>query len=173
MVASLARAWIIGDRAHRYSAATVEASTVILVAALAWLLIRSQAPGRTVFQNPSAIGFLSSQVLTAWSSVALWTGLAGVCGHAVPFRKRFRHGSSGIVGALALLVVLPGHRARRDWSLGRLDGGQPRGPPGLALTYVSTMGAEWLLGILDPAGPWGLVHGPESTLFVAVLAGSC
>lgn len=151
----------------------VEAATVAAISLAALVLMRSQAPGRTTFQNASALGFLSSQVLTVWSSMALWAGLAAVVGHATPITRRFRHGTSGAPGALALLILfvpLTALAAAGAWFATLSITREIR--PALALSYASVVVAEWVFGVINPSTPWGLVHGPETTLFMAVMAGA-
>ncbi len=172
VLSSVVRKWIV-DRGDRSSPSTAaEALTVLAVACGAWLAIRYAAPGRTTFQNASAIGFLSSQVLTAWSSLALWAGLAGVVGHIAPVTTRFRSGSAGVAGAFAMLVVflpITAVAAAGAWVSSLTLTREVR--PALAVTYFAVVVAEWFFGVLNPPGPYGLVHGPETTLFVAALAG--
>ena len=173
LLSSLTRTWVVRNGDRPSQAVVVEVATVILAASVAWLAIRSQAPGQTIFQNASAIGFLSSQVLTAWSSLALWTGLAAVVGHLAPLQRRFGDGTAGVAGAAVLLLaflpitVLAGIGA---WisSIGVTR--ETRSA--LPLTYGAVVVAEWLFSVVNPPGPWGIVHGPESTLFVAATAGA-
>lgn len=172
LASSMARQWVLrgGDRSS--PSTVIEVAATLLAAGGAWAAIRYAAPGRTTFQNASAIGFLSSQVLTAWSSLALWTGLAAVLGHATPVSTRFRAGTSGIAGSFALLVVflpITALAAVGSWFSALALTREPR--PALAVTYGAVVIAEWLFGVLNPPSPYGLVHGPETTLFVAVLAG--
>jgi hypothetical protein len=172
LVSSLTRHWVVDGRDRGSPAVVTEIATTLVMAVAAWQLIRSQAPGRTTFQNASAIGFLSSQVLPVWGSLALWTGLAAVIGQVAPATKRFRSGSSGVAGCLALLVAflpLTAMVAAGAW-LGSLAVTREV-RPALVLSYSAVVVGEWIFGILNPPGPWGLVHGPESTLFVAVMAG--
>jgi glycerol-3-phosphate acyltransferase PlsY len=172
LLSSLSRHWVVDGRDRGSPAVVTEVASTLVVAASAWLVIRSQAPGRTAFQNASAIGFLSSQVLTVWESLALWAGLAAIVGQVAPMTKRFRSGSSGVAGGLALLLVflpLTALAAAGAWFSSLAVARAVR--PSLALSYFAVVVAEWIFGVLNPPGPWGLVHGPETTLFVAVLAG--
>ena len=172
VISGLSRSWVV-RRADRPTPGVVaEALTVLAVAGGAWLAIRYAAPGRSTFRNASAIGFLSSQVLTAWSSLSLWAGVAGVMGQVAPLTNRFRHGSAGVAGAFALLLgFLPitALAALGAWVTSLAVTRDVRGA--LVVTYLAVVVAEWLFGVLNPPGPYGLVHGPETTLFVAVLAG--
>lgn len=172
VASSLGRQWAIrnGDRSSQSTA--IEVAITLVAAGGAWAAIRYAAPGRTTFQNASAIGFLSSQVLTAWSSLALWTGVAAVLGHVAPVSTRFRSGTSGVAGSFALLAVflpITALAAAGAW-LGSLALTRTV-RPALVITYFAVVVSEWLLGVLNPPGPYGLVHGPETILFVAVLAG--
>lgn len=172
VLSSVTRRWTVENGDRPSPSTLVEAATIVLVAGLAWLLIRVAAPGRTTFQNASAIGFLSSQVLTAWSSVALWSGVAAVVGHVAPLTTRFRHGTGGTAGAFALLLAflpITALAAIGAWVSSMAVTRDVRGA--LALTYVAVAVSEWLFGVLNPPGPWGVVHGPETTLMVTVLAG--
>ncbi|MDH3682955.1 MAG: glycerol-3-phosphate acyltransferase [Acidimicrobiia bacterium] len=172
VASSLSRQWVVSSGDRSSPSTLVEVTTTLLAAGGAWAAIRYAAPGRTTFQNASAIGFLSSQVLTAWSSLALWTGVAAVLGHVAPASTRFRSGTSGIAGGFALLAVflpITALAAAGAWfgslALTRMV------RPALAITYLAVVVVEWVLSVVNPPGPYGLVHGPETTLWVAVLAG--
>lgn len=159
-----------GDRPS--PAVVGEMAATVGAAVAAWLLIRWAAPGRTTFQNASAIGFLSSQVLTAWSSLAIWTGAAAVVGHVAPMTTRFRSGTAGVAGSFGLLTVflpITALAAIGAWITSMAVTRDVRSA--LAATYFAVVTSEWLFAVLDPPTPYGLIHGPESTLFVAVLAG--
>lgn len=173
VAAGLSHRWAT-RRGRTSSTATVaEALTTVAIAAGAWAAIRYTAPGRTTFTNASAIGFLSSQVLTAWSSLALWAGAAAVLGHLAPVTRRFRGGSAGVAGAFALLVVfLPITALAAIGSLVGASAMRRDLRSALLVSYGATVVAEWLFAVLNPPGPYGLVHGPETVLFVAVLAGA-
>ena len=41
----------------------------------------------------------------------------------------------------------------------------------LPIVFVSVAVTEWLLSMVDVRVPWGVIHGPESTIWMAVLAG--
>lgn len=152
--------------------AAAEAVAALLWAGLSYLLIDALAPGSTDFRNSSAVGFLSSSVLTVWESVALWAGLSVTVGIVAPLFPRPHKGSSGIAPVAALLAVFsPGTlvAAFAAWflSLGILD--RPR--LALAVTFGSVAVTEWLLSLLRIQAPWGIIHGPESTLWVTACAG--
>ncbi|CAN5171121.1 hypothetical protein BH24ACT1_BH24ACT1_10610 [soil metagenome] len=141
--------------------ATLAATTV------AWHLTLAATPGANTF---SAVGIFSNQAIGAWVSVALWTGLAAVVGHAAPVWTGFR-GGSALPPAIALaaayvpvvlvvtvgasLVIYSLTRRPRTALLGAL-------PVMVVYAYVA-----WLADI--QAG-WGITNGPETTLWTTLLA---
>lgn len=172
VASSIVRGWLLAGGDRSTPSTVAEAITTVSVACGAWLAIRSVAPGRTTFQNASAIGFLSSQVLTAWSSLALWAGLAAVLGHVAPVTRRFRSGSAGVAGSFALLLAfLPITAVAALGAWGGSLALTRNVRSALVSTCFAVVVAEWLLGVLNPRAPYGLIHGPETALFVAVLAG--
>lgn len=173
LASALVRTWVVDNGDRPSPSVVAEAAAVIALAGGAWLIIRSQAPGRTVFENASAVGFLSSQVLTFWSSVALWAGLAAVVGQMAPVPRRFRQGTSGVAGAMALLLAfLPVTAVAAFGAWFSSLNATRHARPALALTYGAAVIAEWIFSVINPPGPWGVVHGPETTLFVTALAGA-
>ena len=173
LVSAVVRGWLVDRRVDGTTALVAEAAAPTAAALATWVVIESQAPARSNFQNASAIGFLSSQVLTVWSSLALWAGLAALVGQMAPASKRFRRGTSGVPGAFVLLVTFfpaTAVAAIGSWVTSLAMTRDPR--PALALTYGAVVAVEWIFSVVNPSGPWGLVHGPESTLFTAVLAGA-
>ncbi len=172
LASSVVRSWTLGSGDRTSPAVFGEMAVTIGAAVSAWLLLRWAAPGQTTFQNASAIGFLSSQVLTAWSSMALWAGAAAVVGHVAPVTSRFRSGTAGVAGSFALLAVffpITAVAAIGAWMSSITITRDVRAA--LLTTYLAVAATEWLFAVLDPPVPYGLVHGPESTLFVAVLGG--
>ncbi len=78
----------------------VEAFVTLAVTTAAWMVIKQVSPG-SMF---SRIGYFSNQVLAAWQSVALWTGVAIIAGICAPVFRGFR-GAPGMAAAAALLAV--------------------------------------------------------------------
>ncbi len=130
------------------------------------------APGSTTFRDSSAVGFLSSQTLTAWESAALWAGSAVVCGLAFPAPLRVDRGSPGLAAAAGLVLVhlpLAGFVATGAFFANQLVRGGQRWSWTIGL--LTLPGIEWVLSMLKIGPSWGLVHGPETALWMLVLAG--
>ena len=141
-----------------------EAASGLAAAVIALRVTRWVAPGT----ETSAVGALSSQVLTAWQSIALWSGMAAVVGHVAPVWRRF-DGGSGLPPALALtLVYAPVVFAASvaGFFAGFALTGRPRG--GIPVALGTAVVGAWLGWVWDwPAG-WGLHNGPELALWSAV-----
>ena len=88
-------------------------------------------------------------------------------------RVRLRLAGSGLGPAAGLaLLYLPliGLPALVAWAVIR-----PLSPDrawATAATITSAVGAAWVFSVIDPASPWGLVHGPETALWAAVVGGA-
>ena len=141
-----------------------EAASGLIAAAVALQVARWVAPGT----ETSAIGALSSQVLTAWESIALWSGMAAVVGHAAPVWPR-TGGGSGLPPALVLgFVYAPVvfAAAVAGFFVGFAVTGRPRDgfPPALAAAVT----AAWLGWVWEWPDGWGLHNGPELALWAAV-----
>ena len=154
-------------------ATAVEVALTLAVATLAWRVTRSVAPGGN-YRVPEAsrIAFASTQVLTAWQSVALWTGLAAVVGHVAPVWRRFRGGGSGLAPGLALLLAYAPtlfSAAVLAFFAGLLLTRRPR--PAVAVAIPMTVGAAWAAWVTEVPPGWGMVNGPELTLWLSVGAG--
>lgn len=152
-----------------------EALAAVAAATLAWHAILLVAPGNSgfVIDAPSGVGYLSSQVLAVWESVALWTGLAAIVGHCAPLGRRFRSGGSGLPPAMALAFVhLPWALVVGifSWFGAFWLGGSPRRAVPVALAAVLTF--EWLAWWNDWPSAWGTDHGPELTLWTMVVCGA-
>ena len=148
----------------------IEAIGAVLVATIAWRVVAAVAPGGT-FAASSAIGFLSSQVITVWQSLALWTGAAFLVGRIAPVWFAFR-GGDGVAGATALTVVYAPtvfSAGAAGYALATAVGGNHRIAIGVAAASAATF--EWVAWVGDLPAGWGLVHGPELTLWVAVVGG--
>ena len=158
-------------RALAVTAVGLAASLVV------WTVVDALAPGSSEFTQSSGVGFLSSQVLRVWESLALWSGAAVVVGTMVAVertpRVRLRLAGSGLGPAAGLaLLYLPliGLPALVAWAVIR-----PLSPDrawATAATITSAVGAAWVFSVIDPASPWGLVHGPETALWAAVVGGA-
>lgn len=137
----------------------------LAVSTAAWFAIRAVSPG----SGFSRIGYFSNQVLAAWQSVSLWTGLAVVAGMCAPVFRRFR-GVSGMAPALALLAV------HFPWFMFAVVGA---GGTGFALgrsvrlarvaAIAALLPVAWLGWLLEWLPAWGLPAGPEATVWAMVL----
>lgn len=143
----------------------LEALATLAVSTAAWWAIQSVSPG----SGFSRIGYFSNQVLSAWQSVALWTGLAVVVGICAPVSRRF-HGGPGLAPAGALLA------AHHPWFLFATLGA---GVLTLTVTRSARLGqgaaiavllpTAWLGWVLEWQPAWGLPAGPEATVWAMVL----
>jgi len=154
--------------------AVPEAVLAVVVATVAWHTILFVAPGNRgfVIDAPSAVGYLSSQVLAVWESVALWTGLAAIVGHAAPIWTRFERGGSGLPPAMALgFVYAPWAFVVGifSWFAALAIGRSPRAAIPAALGAILTF--EWLAWWNDWPAAWGTDHGPELALWTMVVCG--
>lgn len=153
--------------------ALAEAGATVAWITLAWEVIQRVAPPATEFRSASAIGFLSSQVLTVWASVALWSGLAVAVGAMAPVWTGWRPGSSGLAAitavlavhdpvllALVVLVFVGSQVARTSIRTG------------VAVAAAAAPPLSWWLWLSDGPTLWGVVNGPELTLFTTVAAGA-
>lgn len=143
----------------------IEALVALAVSTAAWHLILQVSPG----SGFSRIGYFSNQVLAAWQSVAIWTGLAVVTGTVAPVFRRFQ-GGTGLAAAAALLA------AHFPWFLfagaaaGALAFGASRSARiahGAAIAIL--LPTAWLGWILEWLPAWGLPAGPEATVWTMVL----
>ena len=174
LAGSLVRTWVqrkVKPESPGWIAPLAEAVVTLAAATAAQLVIEATAPGSSGFRNFSAVGFLSPKALTVWEAVALWAGLAAVIGAVAPFSSRFRGGSSGIAGAAVLVVrFVPGLLpiAAGAWITGIAAFKSVRTT--LPLVFGSVVVAEWVLSFTRLQSPWGVVHGPEPTLWLAGMA---
>lgn len=165
---------VSADRAALRTAA-LEVAAALLWAAFAYRMIDRLAPGTNQFRSFSAVGILSPRALTIWEAVALWSGLAVVCGTLVPFRRGFIKGGSGLAPAAALVLVylpLTFFVTVASWFGVQFLLGRRRA---LLVTFFVAVTTEWFLSMLSTSAAgsaWGLVHGPESTLWLAVTCGA-
>lgn len=138
---------------------------VLTVSTAAWFAIEAVSPG----SNFSRIGYFSNQVLSAWQSVALWSGLAVIAGMCAPVFRRFR-GAPGLAPAAALLAV------HFPWflfaTLGAAVGGfaLARSLRMAQLAAIAVLlPTAWLGWVLEWLPAWGLPAGPEATVWAMVL----
>lgn len=167
LVGSLAAHWLTreDEAGPRPADLVLEAFVALAVSTAAWWTIQQVSPG----SGFSRIGYFSNQVLSAWQSVALWSGLAVVAGVCAPVFRRF-HGGSGLAAAGALLA------AHFPWFLiaavavGALVLGATRSArlaQGAAI--ASVLPVAWLGWVLEWLPAWGLPAGPEATVWAMVL----
>lgn len=158
----------------------IEISVTVLWASFTYVIIDRFAPGTTSFRDFSAVGFLSPKALTVWESVALWSALGVICGLMAPFRFQLRSGGFGLgstgvaPGAAVLLLYSPitFFVASSAW-FGAQSILRPRSA--LLVALAIAVASEWLLSMIPQTivrTGWGVIHGPESTLWVTALAGA-
>ena len=134
LVGSLTATWLNPDD-RRPSDVLVEVFVALASSTAAWWTIQELSPGSSF----SRIGYLSNQVLSAWQSVALWTGLAVVTGLCAPVFRRFRGGTGLAASAALLLIHFPwslagsevGPRESRRSDRRAVAGGRARLGPGV------------------------------------------
>jgi acyl phosphate:glycerol-3-phosphate acyltransferase len=149
------------------AAALLSGVATLAVTTVAWDVAVAATPSARDF---GAVGIFSDQALGAWVSVALWTGAAAVVGHLAPVWGAFR-GGTGVPPALALaLVYVPTVFAVGAGTF--LAVYLLRQSPQLALLAAlpATVVFSYLAWLGDVQGGWGVTNGPESTLWVAVVA---
>lgn len=141
--------------------ATLAATTV------AWHVTLAATPGANTF---SSVGIFSNQAIGAWVSVALWTGMAAVVGHAAPVWTGFR-GGSGLPPAIALTIayipvvlVVAAGAALVVYGLTR----RPQAALLIALPVMVTY--AYVAWLADIQAGWGITNGPETTLWTTLLA---
>jgi glycerol-3-phosphate acyltransferase PlsY len=104
--------------------------------------------------------------------VALWTGAAAVVGHLAPVWRGFR-GGDGVAPAGALaFAYAPVVFAVAAGAF--LAAAAVTGRPRLALVAClpTTVTFAYVAWIADLPSGWGVTHGPELTLWVAVVTGA-
>lgn len=172
LVGALVATWFHSDSSgeagsqRRPSDWLLEAFVTLTISTAAWIAIKAVSPG----SNFSRIGYFSNQVLSAWQSVALWTGLAVIVGLCAPVFRQFR-GSAGLAPAAALLAV------HFPWFLFAAVGA---GVVAFALarsTRIARIAAiavlvptAWLGWVLEWLPAWGMPAGPEATVWAMVLS---
>lgn len=164
VVGSISSTWLRRVE-ERPSDQLVEAFVTLATSTAAWWTIQQLSPG----SGFSRIGYFSNQVLSAWQSVALWTGLAVIAGLCAPVFNRFR-GSNGLAASAAMLgmhfpwfLFITAGAALTAFALSR----------NLRVTHIAAMGvllpSAWLGWVLEWQPAWGLAPGPEATVWAMVL----
>lgn len=134
---------------------------------LAWHLALRVTPGGSTF---SAVGTYSNQALGAWVSVALWTGMAAVVGHAGPVWTGFR-GGNGVPPAVALAATyLPGVLVATAGAFLVSFAVTRQLRVSLLVALPVMVALEYLAWLADLQAGWGVTNGPEATLWTAALA---
>lgn len=175
LVGSAARTWASNRTDERGPSPVGLAAEIAATLASAWVaytFIDWLAPGGTFFRSSSAVGFLSPKTLTVWESIALWAGLAAIVGAIAPITSRFRSGSMGIAGAASLLALYSPIAfliGLGTWFVGVSVVRDVRTT--LPIVFVAVAASEWVLSMVSVRVPWGVIHGPESTIWMAALAG--
>lgn len=178
LAGSIVRTWagrrirVHDDRRPDLLVVVSEVAVTVGSAWIAYTFIDWLAPGGTVFRSSSAVGFLSPKTLTVWESIALWSGLGAILGSIAPITSRFTSGSMGISGAAGLLAIYSPIIfliALGTWFVGISVIRSVRMT--LPLVFVTVAVSEWILSMTRVRVAWGLIHGPESTIWMAVLAG--
>ena len=154
-----------GDHGPRASDHLVEAFVAVAMATLAWKVIDEVSPGNA----SSRLGLYSNQVLTAWQSVALWTGVGVTAGFAAPITRRFQ-GTPGIAAAGALVAVYFPWIAVSVLAVVGVAIVLSRPDDQVRLAAILTaLPLAWLAWVLDWIPAWGSSNGPEATVWIMVL----
>lgn len=153
---------------HTVRAWGLPALATLSATTLAWHVTLAATPGSNTF---SAVGIFSNQAIGAWVSVALWTGLAAVVGHAAPIWTGFR-GGSGLPPAIALtaayipvVLLVAGGAALVAYGLTR------RPLVAMVVALPALVAYSYVAWLADLQAGWGITNGPETTLWTMVLAG--
>ena len=154
------------DRPAGPSEWLVEAFVTLAVSTAAWVVIEQVSPG-SMF---SRIGYFSNQVLAAWQSVALWTGLAVIVGICAPvFRRLPRHAGHGSRPPPCSPCTSRGSSSPR-WRRGSPPSRSARS---VRIAQVAAIGSllptAWLGWVLEWLPAWGMPAGPEATVWAMVL----
>lgn len=162
-----------GHPGSEVAAAVLDTAKVLAAATAAWHLVEDASPGfdRNVLPEVSAVGFLADQVLTAWQSIALWSGLAAVVAHLAPPWLAFR-GGQGQAPALGLAFVY----CPMGFSAGVLAffaalAVTRDAVAAVLVSLLAFVGYSWLAWVFDWRTSWGATNGPELALWATVLSG--
>lgn len=164
---STGRSGVHHDLRARAYAGALAGLLALAATTLAWELTLAATPGANTF---SAVAVFSNQAIGAWVSVALWTGMAAVLGHAAPVWTGFR-GGSGLPPALALtaaytpLVLLV---AGASFLVVRGVSGRP--VTALRVALAATVVFAYVAWLVDLQAGWGVTNGPEVTLWTSAVA---
>lgn len=156
-------------------AAVAAGLAALVMATVAWDVGLATTPGSAGSANAgnfSSIGVYSNQVLGAWVSVALWTGLGVVVGHLAPVWTGFR-GGSGLPPAVALVVAyapLVFAGAALIFVAANAASGRPR--TALLVALPVAVATEYMAWLADVQSGWGVTNGPELAVWVTVVAGA-
>lgn len=167
VVGALVAHWLTRDdeAVARPADLVLEAFATLAVSTAAWWTIQQVSPG----SGFSRIGYFSNQVLSAWQSVALWSGLAVVVGICAPVFRRFA-GKPGLAPTAALLAVHFPWFLFASVGAGVLALGTTRsGRLAQGAAIGSLLPAAWLGWVLEWQPAWGLPAGPEATVWSMVL----
>ena len=167
LVGALVAHWLARDdeAVPRPADLALEAFAVLVVSTAAWWTIQQVSPG----SGFSRIGYFSNQVLSAWQSVALWSGLAVVVGICAPVFRRFA-GGPGLAPTAAILAVHFPWFLFATLAAGTLCLGATRSArlaQGAAIAVL--LPTAWLGWVLEWQPAWGLPAGPEATIWCMVL----
>lgn len=156
-----------GDRRATLRAFAAPALATLAATTLAWHLTLAATPGANTF---SSVGIFSNQAIGAWVSVALWTGMAAVVGHAAPVWTGFR-GGSGLPPAIALaaayvpvVLMVAAGAALVAYGLTR------RAQVALLIALPVMVTYAYVAWLADIQAGWGVTNGPETTLWTTLLA---
>ncbi|MDP9006525.1 MAG: glycerol-3-phosphate acyltransferase [Actinomycetota bacterium] len=143
------------------------AAMTLVATTVAWELTLAATPGANTF---SAVAVFSNQAIGAWVSVALWTGMAAVLGHAAPVWTGFR-GGSGLPPALALTAAYTPLLLLMAAAAFLVAYGLTRRPVTSLLAALPAMVVfAYVAWLVDLQAGWGVTNGPEVTLWTAALA---
>lgn len=174
-------AFALGSLAHtrlrRAGRSAFLAALAVATSLTVWLVAEALAPGVSRFGQSSAVGFLSSQVLTVWEALALWSGAAFVIGSMIGLDRtdgfRLVRGDRGLGPAAALLALhLPLTLVPAVFAGVGARAVSVETRPTVIAAVLGAISTEWMFSVLDPATPWGVVHGPETALWALVLGGA-
>ena len=153
--------------------AVLDTVKVVALAFAALVIVRAASPGFRAGEvaPASAVGFVTSQVLTLSQSASLWAGLAAGVGHLWSLWLGFRSSGQAQAPLLALAISFTPSSfvvAVAGYFVGRLTGG-PR--LGIVVSLVGFVAWTWAGWLLNLPNWWGFPFGPEVALWAAAMAG--
>jgi glycerol-3-phosphate acyltransferase PlsY len=149
--------------------AALGVAATLLVSTVAWDLALAAAPNSRF--SPSSVGAFSNQVIAAWVSVALWTGLAAVVGHVAPAWSSFRGGTGAVPAAALLFAYAPTVFGVAVGVFLVTMGVTARPRLAVPAAAAAAVTYEYLAWVADLPHGWGVTNGPELALWTAGLAG--